>query len=562
MLIEFAAAVRGNRPRRRALPSLAAAFVVIATTALGFAPPAGAQNRRPTDRPDSARAADTSRSRGGATPSDSAARDSLRPGIRDFLSRVNEAPVVTHHTMRLPNGELRYTATTGMLPIRNDSSGVIEGGMFFVAYTRDGVGDISKRPLLIAFNGGPGSSSVWLHLGAFGPRRVRLMSDGSAPAPPYEVEDNPQTLLDQTDIVFVDPVGTGYSRAARPEFGAKFWGLDEDIAAMGEFMRLYLTRYSRWSSPLFIGGESYGTTRATGLSGYLADRGITLNGIILLSTVVDFAASSMTRENPVGFANFLPSYTATAWYHHRLAPDLQSKTLEQVMDEAKRWAVSEYEPALVMSDRLTAEQRSAIVKQLARYTGLSEQFVADNDMLVTLSRFNHELLRGERRVVGRLDSRFTTYDLDPGSDEAQLDPSEATIRNTFTPAWNDYVRRELKYRDDDVYYILGGGIGRWHYPQNQYADVAPSIERAFTKNPYLRLYVAMGYYDMATPYFAVEYTLGQLRVSPEVRANITTDYFAAGHMMYIDGPSDAKLRAGIRGFIDGAVKQPDRRGTQ
>jgi carboxypeptidase C (cathepsin A) len=547
--------------RLRYLP---VALLALAAALASVAGEASAQTRPPAQRPDSARAGDTVRTRG-STASDSAARDSLRPSIRDFLSRVNEPPVVTHHVARLPNGELRYTATTGMLPIRNDSSGVIEGGMFFVAYTRDGVADQAKRPLLVAFNGGPGSSSVWLHLGAFGPRRVRLLADGSAPPPPYQVEDNPQTLLDQTDIVFVDPVGTGYSRAARPEFGAKFWGLDEDIAAMSEFIRLYLTRYQRWSSPLFIGGESYGTTRATGLSGYLADRGITLNGIILLSTVMDFAASSMSRGNSAGFVNFLPSYAATGWYHHRLAPELQAKTVEQLMAEVKQWAVTQYGPALVMGDRLPAEQRAAIASQLARYTGLSEQFITDNDLQVTLGRFNHELLRDQRRVVGRLDSRFTTYDLDPGSENVQLDPSEATIRNSFTPAWNDYVRRELKYRDDDVYYILGGGISggisRWHYPQNNYADVSPSIERAFTKNPYLRLYVAMGYYDMATPYFAVEYTLGQLRVAPEVRSNITTDYFAAGHMMYIDDASAAKLRAGIRKFIDGAIGQREQRAT-
>ena len=559
------AAPAGAVRSRRSLSSRCRSvlLVLVLAVAIGAVPaPVGAQNRRPKERPDSARAADTVRSRLASAPGDSAARDSLRPSIRDFLARVNEPPVVTHHVLRLPNGELRYTATTGILPIRNDSSGVIEGGMFFVAYTRDGVADGNKRPLLIAFNGGPGSSSVWLHLGAFGPRRVRLMSDGSAPAPPYQVEDNPQTLLDQTDIVFVDPVGTGYSRAARPEFGAKFWGLDEDIAAMGEFIRLYLTRYSRWNAPLFIGGESYGTTRATGLSGYLADRGITLNGIVLLSTVIDRAASSMDRDNPVGFVNFLPSYAATAWYHHRLPADLQARTLAQLLDEAKRWSVTEYQPALVLGERLTADQRGAVVKQLARYTGLPERFVADNDLRVTLGRFNHELLRSDRRIVGRLDSRFTTYDLDPGSDEVQVDPSEATIRNTFTPAWNDYVRRELKYRNDDVYYILGGGIGRWKYPQTQgYSDVSPSIERAFTKNPYLRLYVALGYYDMATPYFAVEYTLGQLRVAPEVRANIVTDYFTAGHMMYIDDASAAKLRGGIRRFIDGAARQGDRRAT-
>ncbi|HEX2781707.1 MAG TPA: hypothetical protein VHM30_19535 [Gemmatimonadaceae bacterium] len=535
----------------RPTASRAAALLVLLAALVG---PAAAQNRRPAERPDSARAGDTLRARADnpRTPQDSAARDSLRAGVRDFLGRAQEAPVVTHHTVQLPNGPLRYAATTGMLPIRNDSSGVIEGAMFFVAYTREGVSDLAKRPLLIAFNGGPGSSSVWLHIGAFGPRRVRLLADGSAPPPPYTMEDNPQTLLDQADLVFVDPVGTGYSRAARPELGAKFWGLDEDIAAMAEFIRLYLTRYSRWSSPLYIGGESYGTTRATGLSGYLADRGITLNGIILLSTVIDRAASSMDRGNPLGFANFLPSYAATAWYHKRLAPDLQAKTVEQVADEAERWAVSEYQPALVMGARLARDQRSRIARQLARYTGLDTAFVLDNDLRVTLSRFNHELLRGQRRIVGRLDSRFTTFDTDPGAETVQLDPSEATIRNTFTPAWNDYVRRELRYRNDDVYYILGGGIGRWRYPQTQgYADVSPSLERAFTKNPYLRVYVAMGYYDMATPYFAVEYTLSQLKVAPELQPNIVTDYFAAGHMMYIDAPSAAKLRAGIRRFLEG-----------
>ena len=526
-----------------ALPLLLAVSLV--------ARPASAQNRRPSARPDTTRA-DTGR--GPRTAADSAARDSLRLGIRDFLTRAQEPPVVTHHTIQLPDGPLRYTATTGMLPIRNDTSGAIEGAMFFGAYTRDGVADVSKRPLLVAFNGGPGSSSVWLHIGAYGPRRVKLLADGAPPPPPYEMEDNPQTLLDQTDIVFVDPVGTGYSRAARPELGAKFWGLDEDIAAMAEFMRLYLARYSRWSSPLFISGESYGTTRATGLSGYLADRGITLNGIILLSTVVDFAASSMSRDNPLGFANFLPSYAATAWYHKRLPADLEARPVEQVVDEAERWAVRDYQPALIMGARLAPEQRSTIARQLARYTGLDTAFVLDNDLRVTLSRFNHELLRGQRRIVGRLDSRFTTFDIDPGSEAVQLDPSEATIRNTFTPAWNDYVRRELKYRNDDVYYILGGGIGRWRYPQNNgYADVTPSLERAFTKNPYLRLYVAMGYYDMATPYFAVEYTLAQLKVAPEVKQNITTQYFAAGHMMYIDDAQRGKLRGGIREFIDGAT---------
>jgi carboxypeptidase C (cathepsin A) len=370
------------------------------------------------------------------------------------------------------------------------------------------------------------------------------------------VEDNPHTLLDQTDIVFVDPVGTGYSRAARPELGPKFWGLDEDIAAMGEFVRLYLTRYGRWGSPLFLSGESYGTTRAAGLSGYLADRGITFNGVMLISTVLDRQASSTDPGNHIGFVNFLPSYTAAAWYHKRLPADLQAKTVEQVTDEAERWAISDYNVALTKGARLTPEERRRAVQQMARYTGLPEQFIEDNDLKVTLQRFDHELLRPQRLAVGRLDSRFTTFEADPGGERGQFDPSEAAIRNSFTPVFNDYVRRELRYRNDDVYYILGGGIGRWRYPQTQgYSDVSPALERAFARNPYMKLLVAMGYYDTATPYFAVEYTLAQLRVAPEVRKNIVTEYFAAGHMMYIDEPSMTKLRAAMRRFIDGALRQ-------
>lgn len=523
--------------------------------ALALVPGAlGAQARRPGEpRPDSSRQQEP-RTRG-----DSAARDSLRAGIRDFLTRVQEPPVTTQHTVRTASGEtVRYTATAGMLPIRNDTTGVIEAGMFFVAYTRDGVGDQARRPLLIAFNGGPGSSSVWLHLGAYGPRRVRLLPDGTAPAPPQRIEDNPHTLLDQVDMVFIDPVGTGYSRAARPELGQKFWGLDEDIASVGEFVRMYLTRYNRWGSPLFMSGESYGTTRAAGLAGYLADRGITMNGVLLVSAVLNRAASTLDRGNDLGFVNFLPSYAATAWYHRKLAPELQAMTVERLTDEVEHFAMNEYNVALTMGARLPDDQRRAIVQRVARYTGLSERFVEDNDLRVTLARFNHELLRDERKLVGRLDSRFTTFETDPAAERGQLDPSEATIRNSFTPVLNAYVRRELRYRNDDVYYILGGGIGRWRYPQTQgYSDVSPALERAFTRNPYMKLYVALGYYDMATPYFAMEYTMAQMRLAPGIRRNVVMDYFASGHMMYIEESSMAKMRAGMRRFIDMALKQPD-----
>ena len=488
-----------------------------------------------------------------------AVRDSLRPSTRDFLAMVEAAPVVTHHTMRLNGTTLGYTATTGMLPIRNDTSGVIEGGMFFVAYNKDGIGDASSRPLSFVFNGGPGSSTVWLHMGAFGPKKVRLNPDGTNLPPPFVYEDNPFTHRDQTDLVFLDPVGTGFSRAARPELGPKFWGLDEDIRAVGEFVRLYLTRFDRWGSPKFLAGESYGTTRAAHLSGYLTDRGIAVNGVVLISTVLNFEASAMDPGNDLGFINFIPSYAATAWYHKRLAADLQRLTVDQVTSQAEKWAEGDYAHALMRGARLTDAERHATAEQLARFTGTSTTFAGENNLRIPLSRFNQELLRDKHLTSGRLDSRFTSYATDQGAERGQFDPSEGSIRNSFTPVLSEYVRRELGYRNEEVYYILGGGIGRWRYPQsNGYANVVPSLERAFAKNPEMRLYVAEGYYDMATPYFAVEYTLAHMAVDPRVRAGITTQRFEAGHMVYIDAPSMAKMREGLRRFIDGALPPAQR----
>ena len=525
---------------------VAAAVTVGTSTAVAQARQPGAAPRDTSTRP----IRDTLRA---------AVRDSLRPSTRDFLSMVETPPVVSRHSIRLHGSTLSYTATTGMLPIRNDTTGAVEGGIFFVAYNKDGVGDPGTRPLSFVFNGGPGSSTVWLHMGAFGPKKVRLNPDGTNPPPPYAYEDNQFTLLDQTDLVFLDPVGTGFSRAARPELGPKFWGLDEDIHAVGEFVRLYLTRFDRWGSPKFLAGESYGTTRAAHLSGYLADRGIALNGVVLISTVLNFGASAMDAGNDLGFINFIPSYAATAWYHKKLPPDLQRLSVEQVTTQAERWAESDYARALMRGARLTEAERHTAAEQLARFSGTSTSFAEENDLRINLGRFNQELLRDKHLTSGRLDSRFTTYATDQGAERGQFDPSEASIRNSFSAVLSEYVRRELGYRNEDVYYILGGGIGRWRYPQNNgYANVVPSLERAFAKNPEMRLYVAEGYYDMATPYFAVEYTLAHMSVDPRVRAGITTERFEAGHMVYIDSPSMTKMREGLRRFIDGALPQAQR----
>ena len=495
------------------------------------------------------------------TPGDSAGgRRAATLPANDIVAMTSMPPVVTRRSINARGQTINYTSHAGMMPIRNPETNAVEGGMYYVSYTRDGANP-STRPITFVFNGGPGSSTVWLHLGAFGPKKVRLLADGSAPPPPYTFEDNQYTLLDQTDLVFIDPIGTGYSRAASQQLGPKFWGLEEDLRSVQEFIRLYLTRYDRMGSPKFLAGESYGTTRAAGLSGTLADAGIVLNGVSLISTVLNFGYSSQSRGNDLGFINFIPTYTATAWYHKKLPADLQRLSLADVTAQAERWASSDYAAALMKGNRLTAAEFRTAVDQMARFTGLKAEVIEQNDLRVPLQVFNTELLQDQRKTVGRLDSRFTGFaTLVAGGGRIgggpQIgDPSEVVIRNTFTPVLTDYNRRELNYKNEETYFILGGGIGQWVYPQNQYATVVPNLERAFAKNPYMKLFVAEGYYDGATPYFAAEYTLAHMSVDPNVaKNNIMVERYPAGHMMYIDEGSMKKLRADMGRFYEAATR--------
>ena len=493
-----------------------------------------------------------------STGTDSAQRAPSVPAS-DIVAQTNLPPVVTRRSMTVRGQAIHYTASTGMLPIRNQQTGAVEGGMFYVAYIRDGENP-ARRPISFIFNGGPGSSSVWLHLGAWGPKRVRLQPNGDAPPPPYTFEDNPHTLLDQTDMVFIDPIGTGYSRAATPQLGARFWGLEEDLRSVAEFIRLYLTRHDRMGSPKFVGGESYGTMRAAGLSGVLAQQGIVLNGILLVSTVLNHGYSQQQRTNDVAFINFLPHYTATAWFHRKLPADLQRLTLEQVTQQAERWALGDYASALIQGNRLAAAERTRVAAEMARLTGLPQSFIEQHDLRVTLQQFDAELLRDQRVQVGRLDSRFVGFSPNlsggagPGGGGGVGDPSMSIIRNTFTPVFTDYARRELNYRNEDVYYILGGGIGPWNYPQNQYGSVMPHLERAMAINPYMKIFFAAAYYDGATPYFATDYTIAHLSVDPRLlKNNVQVERYTAGHMMYIDEANARKLRADLSRFYAGAL---------
>lgn len=468
---------------------------------------------------------------------------------------AEEPPIVTRHEIKVGSKTLRYTATVGMMPIKN-REGETEARMFFMSYTLDNPSR-SQRPLTFAFNGGPGSASVWLHLGAIGPKRVRMNADGTMPAPPFDLVDNEHTWLAQSDLVFIDPVGTGYSRAARPDLGQKFFSLNGDIESVGEFIRLYLSRYERWTSPLFLSGESYGTTRASALSGYLIDRGIAFNGIILISTIMNFETTNFAAGNDLPYALFLPSYAATAWYHKKLPADLQSRPVQQIVSEVEQWAGGDYSQALAKGDLLTAQERQEIVNKLSRYTGLDARFIDNANLRVSLNLFRKELLRGEKRSIGRLDARFKGYDASIATDSPDFDASEAAIRPPYTSTFNSYVRTELGYKSDLEYYILGGGFtSPWNWNTNNgYVDTSTALRNALAKNPYLKIFVAMGYYDMATPYFAAHYTLHHISLDPALLKNISTGYYEAGHMMYIDEKSLTKLTTDVDKFMQDAQRR-------
>src|SRR5437870_9285676 len=532
---------------------IAAAILSFAFLSFGQEP--DSQGRRqfpaqPTPTPQSSASPSVS---SGAPPATQQPSQQRRPQEQPSPT-PEEPPIITHHEIRVGGRALRYTATVGMMPIKN-RDGETEARIFFMAYTLDGEGNRSRRPLTFSFNGGPGSASVWLHLGAIGPKRVRMNPDGTMPQPPYQLIDNEYTWLTQTDLVFIDPVGTGYSRAVRPDLATKFFGLNGDIESVGEFIRMYLTRYERWTSPLFLAGESYGTTRASALSGYLIGRGIAFNGIILISTIMNFETTDFASGNDLPYVMFLPSYAATAWYHKKLPPDLQKKSVQQVVAEAEKWAATDYTLALERGDRLTSPERQETIARLSRFTGLSSQFIDNANLRVSLNFFRKELLRDERRSIGRLDARFKGYDSSYVSAGPDFDASEAAIRPPYTSTFNNYVRSELGYKTDVEYYILGGGItSPWNWNTNNgYVDTSIALRNALARNPYLKIFVAMGYYDMATPYWAVDYTLHHISLDPMLLRNFSTGYYEAGHMMYIDEKSLTRLRADVGKFIQDSM---------
>ena len=481
-------------------------------------------------------------------------------------SEPQDQIIETRHSITLDGQEIKYTVRCGTIVLKEeaekkgDQAGESEGekpraSVFFISYTREEVADPSKRPITFSFNGGPGSSSVWLHLGLLGPRRVVMTEIGDLPPPPYHLTDNEYSFLDQTDLVFIDPVSTGYSRAVVGEKAKAFHGFKKDIESVGDFIRLYTTRYQRWTSPKFLIGESYGTTRAAGLSGYLQERhGMFLNGIMLISSILNFATARFNDGNDLPYILFLPTYTATAWYHKRLAPDLQAD-LQKTLREVETFARGEYTVALAKGAGLAAEERAQIIAKVARYTGLSADYVDRVNLRIEIHRFTKELLRDERRTTGRLDSRFKGIDRDAAGEKHEYDPSLTNIMGPYTATFNDYVRGELKFETDLPYEILTPRVQPWSFAEyeNQYVNVAETLRHAMTINPYLRVIIANGFYDFATPYFATQYTFDHLGLDTSLQKNIALTFYEAGHMMYIHIPSLAKLRKDLAAFMRSAM---------
>ena len=474
---------------------------------------------------------------------------------------------VTKHSVVIDGRTVNYKATVGYLllkreiddahPAKADESKKSEDGekqkddlkpcakIFFIAYTRDGE-DAATRPITFAFNGGPGAASVWLHLGALGPRRVKLTELGDGPPAPYALMDNDSSWLDGTDLVFIDPVSTGYSRPVTGVSAQSFHGYEEDIKSVAEFIRMYTTRNNRWLSPKFIIGESYGAARAAGLAAFLQDRmNLYVNGVVLVSGLLNAQDISFSPGNDLPYTLFLPGYATAAWYHKKLAPELQNKPVEEVRKQAEAFACKEYLLALAHGNTLSDADQKQIAGRLSGLTGLPVDLILRYHLRIPCDVFKEELLKPENRVVGRFDSRFTGIGYNPRGNN--FDPSFEAVRGAYTATINDYLRNDLKFETDLPYETLAPVS--WNL-QNGYLDVEQDLGRAMSENPAMKVWVAAGYYDLAISYSATEYALRQMFIDPAVRANISLTFKEGGHMIYNNESSLKKFKSDYQIFLN------------
>jgi carboxypeptidase C (cathepsin A) len=483
-----------------------------------------------------------------------------KPAASDQGAAAVEQWSVTQHTIKLGGQAIPYKASAGTTLLKNDK-GEPTGLLYSVAYTRSDVTDASTRPVSFLYNGGPGSATMWLHMGAFGPRRVSTVNGEFTPPPPYSLVDNTETLLDKTDLVFIDAMGTGYSRAAGRAQEREFYGIDEDAAAFGQFINTWISQNGRWNSPKFLIGESYGTFRSAVLGNLLQQRyNMHLNGIDLISSVLDLSTITFAAGDDRVYMYYLPSYAAVAWYHKALKtrPD----NLTTFLDEARQWAQGEYAAALFKGSRLTAADKAAVAKKLSAFTGLSEEYLIRANLRVTLGQFNAELLRSRGLTAGRIDARFTGYTFDLLTENAQGDPEGPAVGGAFTALINMYNHDELKFGRDRQYRNTSGG-GTWNWVRqtgggggfpsapNSQADLA----QAMITNPKLLVQVENGLYDMATPFMPTEFTFSHLGIPADLQKNITLKYYNAGHMMYLQDADRVALHSNVGAFIDRATKR-------
>ena len=457
---------------------------------------------------------------------------------------------VTHGTVPHDGRPLAYRATAGLMAMK-DEAGKTKANVFFVAYDTEAA-DTASRPLTFLFNGGPGAAAVWLHLGGCGPKVVELDPKGEPVGPPYRLVDNPSTWLGSSDLVFVDPVGTGYSRPAPGEDAHQFYGYRNDLESTADFVRAYLTKYRRWGSPLYLAGESYGTTRCAGLAGFLADRyGIQVNGVTLISSVLDFSALSPTPANDLAYEMYLPTYAAVAWYHHRLAPPYAAD-LQKAIDAATAFATERYLPALNRGAGLPPGDRAHVIQQLAALTGIPADVWDRGDLRVGPGEFEKMLMGDGHHIVGRFDGRVVGYDPAGNATYPSFDPSLSYYLPAYASTFNRYVRETLKYENEVPYEVLSESVGPWPMTQG-HSDgplyITDDLQDTLLQHPHLRVQFVSGRFDLATPFFAADYTVDRMQLDPAARDRVSHLYFPSGHMIYHNRTAAQDLSAAMDRFV-------------